>query len=221
MLKLKSTGPGISTSPLSTTSTSGRTAASSAEMSGGSATSRITAPGLHWLTSSTRRPNADVAVTIRSQSPTRFAVLTSISTSASGVSSRIVRFSASRRGGSIETSTTSLTAAASSRAQTEPIAPVAPTTIALPRARLGQPMRIAVSLAVSSVAAMVRLLPVVTGIGARFATVTPASPTTLVKAPRPTIFAPRSAASCTAALRRVYVNSGGRVSIWRGVAPSA
>ena len=39
-----------------------------------------------------------------------------------------------------------------------PMAPVAPTIIARPRARLGQPMRIAVSLAVSSVAAMVRLL---------------------------------------------------------------
>ena len=65
--------------------------------------------------------------------------------------------------------------------------PVAPTIIALPRARSGQPMRCAVSLAVSSVAAIVRLLPVVTGIGARRATVTPASPTTLVNAPRPTI----------------------------------
>ncbi len=52
-------------------------------------------------------------------------------------------------------------------------------------------MRRAVSLAVSSVAAIVRLLPVVTGIGARLATVTPASPTTLVNAPRPTICAPR------------------------------
>ena len=59
-------------------------------------------------------------------------------------------------------------------------------------------MRFAVSFAVSSVAAMVRLLPVVTGIGARFATVMPASPTTLVNAPRPTIFAPRSAASLIA-----------------------
>src|SRR5512139_4076514 len=86
MSKLKSTGPGISTSPLSTTSTSGRTAASSAEMSGGRATSRITAPGLHWLTSSTRCPKADVAVMIRSHWPTQGAVLTSVSTVAPGVS---------------------------------------------------------------------------------------------------------------------------------------
>ena len=59
-------------------------------------------------------------------------------------------------------------------------------------------MRRAVSFAVSSVAAMVRLLPVVTGIDARRATVTPASPTTFVNAPSPTILAPRSAASRTA-----------------------
>ncbi len=68
---------------------------------------------------------------------------------------------------------------------------------------------------------MVRLLPVVTGIGARFATVTPASPTTFVNAPRPTILAPRFAASAIALSRREYVNSDGRVSICRGVAPSA
>ena len=198
MSKLKRTGPGISTSPLSTTSTSGRTAASSAEMSGGNATSRITAPGLHWLTSSTRCPNADVAVTTRSQSPSRRCVEVSSSTCAPGVSRSIFCFSAVSRSGSIDTSTTSPTAAASRREQTEPIDPVAPTTMALPRARSCQPMRRAVSLAVSSVAAMVRLLPVVTGIGARRATVTPASPTTLVNAPRPTIRAPRSAASRTA-----------------------
>ena len=59
-------------------------------------------------------------------------------------------------------------------------------------------MRRAVSLAVSSVAAIVRLLPVVTGIDARCATVTPASPTTFVNAPRPTICAPCAAASRTA-----------------------
>ena len=172
-------------------------------MSGGSATSRITAPGLHWLTSSTRRPKAEVAVTMRSHCPTHGALLTSVVTVASGTSSRMVRFRASRRGGSMDTSTTSLTAAASSREQTEPIAPVAPTTMALPRARSAQPMRFAVSLAVSSVAAIVRLLPVVTAIGARRATVTPASPTTFVNAPSPTIFAPRFAASSIAALSRV------------------
>ena len=44
--------------------------------------------------------------------------------------------------------------------------------------------------------------PALTGIDARRATVTPASPTTLVNAPRPTIFAPRCAASRTAASRR-------------------
>jgi hypothetical protein len=53
--------PGISTSPLSMTSTSGRSAASASLMSGGRATSQITAPGLHFVMSIARCPNAAVA----------------------------------------------------------------------------------------------------------------------------------------------------------------
>ncbi len=113
MSKLNRAGPGNTTSPLSTISTSGRVAASSADMSGGSATSSITAPGLHWLTSSTRWPNAEVAVTIRSHSPTRRFVVRSTSTFAPGVSSRIFSFSAARRSAR-STRSTSLTAAAGS-----------------------------------------------------------------------------------------------------------
>ncbi len=187
-------GPGITTSPLSTTRMSGRTAASSALMSDGSATSQTTAPGLQWARSSTRWPKAEVAVMTRSQSPTRPVVSSAISTRAPGVSASIVALSARSRSGSIETSTRSPAAWAISREQTEPIAPVAPTTMARPRVRSRMPIRCNATLAVSSVAATVRLLPVVTGIGASRATVTPASPTTLVKAPSPRICAPPAAA---------------------------
>ena len=76
--------------------------------------------------------------------------------------------------------------------QAAPIEPVAPMTAAVdaagsisissaPRNRLSTP------------AAIVSELPVVTGIGERALIVTPASPTTPVNAPRPATCAPRSA----------------------------
>src|SRR6476659_6428459 len=54
----------------------------------------------------------------------------------------------------------------------------------------------------------------------RRATVTPASPTTLVKAPRPMICAPIFSAILEACSRRRYVNSGLRDSISLGVPPT-
>ncbi|HEX3531108.1 MAG TPA: hypothetical protein VH988_28945 [Thermoanaerobaculia bacterium] len=148
-----------------------------------------------------RWPKAEVAVTMRSQSAARSPATREVITRQPGVSARIVRSRASSRSGSIETSTTSWQALARSRAQTEPMAPVAPITMARPFLRpFGpvRPIRMSACLADSSVAATVRLLPLVTAMSASFATVTPASPTTFVKAPRPRMRAPfRSAIRAT------------------------
>lgn len=130
-------------------------------------------------------------MTTRSQSPIRWSPWRAVCTRAPGDSARILAFSSESRSDSIDTSTTSPIALAKRRAHTEPIAPVAPITMARPCFRSSIPIRIAPCLAASSAAAMVRLLPVVTGISERRATVTPASPTTLVKAPSPTMRAPR------------------------------
>ena len=54
----------------------------------------------------------------------------------------------------------------------------------------------------------------------RRATVTPASPTTLVNAPKPMICAPIFSAILEACSRRRYVNSGLRESISLGVPPT-
>ena len=185
---------GISTSPLSTTSTSGRSAASASVMSGGRATSQITAPGLHRVISITRCPNADVAVMIRSQSPMPVPAFVAMRTCAPGVSSWILRFRSINFSGSIDTSTTSRIAWAMNRAQIDAIDPVAPTTITLPRVRSVAPILMTACLAASSVAATVRLFPLVTAISASCATVMPASPTTLVNAPSPMMRAPRRSA---------------------------
>ena len=203
------------------TSTSGRSAASSSLMSGGRATSQTIAPGLHWLMSRIRSPKADVAVTIMSHSPIRSCARVETVTRAPGVSRWIVRLRSIRRSGSIETSTTSRIAWAIIRAQTDPIDPVAPITITRPFVRSVVPMRIAASLAASSVAATVRLFPLVMAMGALLATVTPASPTTLVKAPRPMIRAPRRCAILAALVNRLYVKRLLRRIICRGVAPRA
>ena len=63
-------------------------------------------------------------------------------------------------------------------------------------------------------------MPVVIGSGARLATVTPASPTTLVNAPSPMIWAPSFFAVSAAISSREYVNSGLCAISSRGVPPT-
>ena len=117
-------------------------------------------------------------------------------------------FSANSFAGSMETMYSSSLARASRRAHTEPIAPVAPTTIDLPRNRPSsstsmRPIRFTASWAAQSAPEALYELPVVTGIEARLATVTPASPTTFVNAPSPMIWAPSFCAMSHAASRRL------------------
>ncbi len=159
-------------------------------MSGGRATSQITAPGLHLVMSITRWPKADVAVMIRSQSARRSPALVAIVTSQPGVSFWIVRLSSISFSGSMETSTTLPMAWAISREQTEAMEPVAPTIITLPWVRSVAPINCTAFLAASSVMATVRLLPLVMAMSASWATVMPASPTTVVNAPSPMMRAP-------------------------------
>ncbi len=91
---------------------------------------------------------------------------------------------------------------ASSREQTEPMEPVAPMIITLPWVRSVAPILMTACLAASSVAATVRLLPLVMAMSASWATVMPASPTTLVNAPRPMMRAPLRSAMRAALLSR-------------------
>ncbi len=76
-------------------------------MSGGRATSQMTAPGLHLVMSTMRWPKAEVAVTIRSHWPRYSSARVAMVTVEPGVSLWMVRLSSISRSGSIDTSTTS------------------------------------------------------------------------------------------------------------------
>ena len=123
------TVPGSSISPDSMTSTSGRFATSSAERSSGRATSVITQPGFTAMMSRTRLPAPEVAVTMRSMSARCSSGVAATLMAARGCSRSRSFLSASSFAVSGETSHSSSADRASSREQTEPIAPVAPTTI--------------------------------------------------------------------------------------------
>ena len=125
------TSPGNRISPDSITSTSGRLATSAAGKSRGRATSVMTHPGLTFMMSRTFLPAPEVAVTIMSIAAMCVSAFDDSTTLASGVSRRIDSFSASNFAVSGETSVTSSAARTSSREHAAPIAPVAPTTIAL------------------------------------------------------------------------------------------
>ena len=91
----------------------------------------ITQPGLTFMMSSTFLPAPEVAVTIMSMSAMCLSARADRNSLASGVSCRIDSFSASSLAVSGETRYTSSATRTSRRAQTEPMAPVAPTTMAL------------------------------------------------------------------------------------------
>ena len=103
-----------------------------AERSNGRATSVMTAPGFTFMMSSTFLPAPEVAVTMTSMSAMCSSASAPRGPSPAGLSRSISSLSASSFAGSMETSQSSSAAIASSRAHTEPMAPVAPTTIALP-----------------------------------------------------------------------------------------
>ena len=187
--------PGSLISPDSTTSTSGRLATSSADRSSGRATSVMTAPGLTCMMSRTRLPAPEVAVTMASISGSASSGVAATKIFARGLPISMSALRASSFAASGLTIHSSSLAMASRRAHTLPMAPVAPTTIVLPRRRPLSSTWARSSLASASCSAHSAPeaeyeLPVVMGSGARLATVTPASPTTLVKAPRPMIWAP-------------------------------
>ena len=107
-------------------------ATSSADMSSGLATSVMTQPGLTFMMSRTLLPAADVAVTMTSISLSTADGLVATWTTARGLRLDVPLESASSFGRPGETSHSSSVTRARSRAQTDPMAPEALTTMALP-----------------------------------------------------------------------------------------
>jgi hypothetical protein len=98
------------------------------------------------------------------------------------------------------------------RAQAFPMEPEAPRTAIVCLLKSISNRCAAYSIPINAVAA-VKVLPVVTAISRLFATVIPASPTTDVNAPRPTILAPWSAALRPAEMMRLMTLASGSFSI--------